>query len=106
MTHHEMHGMHGKSGLGKTCPHCGCDGHGSMGKGKHANMGKIIVKKAWKKTLIDKVAVEIEKRHADKLNEMAKEMVDIADSKMKMKADIWKKKQAVKETFWSIFEEE
>ena len=101
MTHHGMqHGM--KKGWA-GCPHCGCQGHKEMSPKKHM---KMMAKKAWKKTIINKMAAEIEARHADKLDKMAKELVDIGDEKMKMKAEMWKKKEKIKETFWSIFEEE
>ncbi len=98
---------HGHAGQHCNCPHCTCQccGHGRAGKGsKHFD--KWLIKKAWKHSLVHKIKDELEKRHDDKLNEIAKEMVDIADEKMKMKAEIWKKKKGLKETFWSIFEEE
>lgn len=106
MTHTMQMGGHHQKGGTCNCPHCSCSssGHsGQMGSGQHM---KWLVKKAWKKTLMDRVISELEKRHADKLDELAKELVDIGDSKMKMKADIWKKKESMKQTFWSIFEEE
>lgn len=90
--HHSRHGGD-EAGCGcgchsRTCPSCGCaqsgNSHGFCGEQK--NM-KHMVFGAYKQALMARIEAEISSRHGDKLDATAKELVDIAEDKMKMKAD-------------------
>ncbi len=94
MTHGSnwQHGMSqekcGCGGSSQVCPSCGRPGHESFrGHGGKGRNMKHMVFWAYKKALMTRIEEEIATRHGEKLDETAKELVDIAEDKMKMKAD-------------------
>ena len=86
----------GCGGHSQVCPACGRPRHESSGdhgrKGKHM---KHMVFWAYKKALMTRIEEEITTRHGEKLDEAAKELVDIAEDKMKMKADFGRRMGSV-----------
>ena len=91
-----------------ACPTCGMM-HG--GKGAYGGMEgmldhRMIVKKAMKKILIEKTKARLEARWGEKLDAIAQEYVEMAEQKMNMKKEMWKRKQEMKEHLYSIMAEE
>lgn len=84
-------------------PHGGPGGYGHMkaGHGHHYLTGKAI-----KKLLLEKVKAKIDARWGDKLDEIAEELVDMAEEKMKLKKGLWQRKQAFKEHMREIWTDE
>lgn len=106
--YHE-HGHHGHGGMKKHhCPVCG-EAHEGMG-GHGAMMGEmgsqILVKKATKKLLLEKIEARLDERWGGKLDAIAQEMVDIAEEKMKTKKEMWKRKQEMKHRLYEMLTEE
>ena len=89
-----------------VCPSCGrprgesFGGHGGKGKSM-----KHMVFWAYKKALMTRIEEEISSRHGEKLDEAAKELVDIAEDKMKMKADFGHRMSSVFENMMGSTEE-
>ena len=107
--HESSHGYHGYGpGCGgkghHKCPVCGMPHGGESGYGRETGRGHgHLAKKAVKKLLLEKVKARIDARWGDKLDEIAEELVDMAEEKMKLKKDMWKRKQAVKEHLLEIW---
>ncbi|MHB0976472.1 MAG: hypothetical protein ACYC1U_04660 [Candidatus Aquicultorales bacterium] len=107
-----MHGHHGGAMGGHACPICGVHhGMGMMGEAGFGPMGgghwpDKLAKKAVKKLLIEKMKAKIDARWGDKLDAVAEEMVNMAEEKMKMKKNQWRRKKEMMEHFHEIFGEE
>ncbi|MHB8857863.1 MAG: hypothetical protein ACYC6Z_00025 [Thermoleophilia bacterium] len=111
MEHGHGHGHgcreHGRSCGGEkghhACPICGMPHGGKGGHGMEAGIGSsMLVKKATKKLLIEKMKAKIDARWGEKLDAVAQEMVDMAEEKMKMKKEMWKHKKEMRERLHEI----
>lgn len=102
-------GYGGTGGMKKShhhCPVCGMP-HGMEGPGPMKAGGRHhLAQKAVKKLLLEKMKAKIDERWGDKLDEIAQELVDMAEEKMKLKKEIWNRKKAVKERMHEILTEE
>ena len=91
---------------GQVCPACGRQRHESFGgHGRKGKSMKHMVFWAYKKALMARIEDEISSRHGEKLDKTAKELVDIAEDKMKMKADFGRRMNSVFENMMSGIDE-
>ena len=107
---YQGHGYHGRGcGYGKghhECPICGMPHGGEGGYGGMKRGHGHLAEKAVKKVLLEKMKAKIEDRWGDKLDEIAEELVSLAEEKKKMKKGIWERKLAVKQRLHEILAEE
>lgn len=101
----------GECGHGVThiCPICGTTHGGPHGGWLEGGMEAVrpgkLAKIAAKKILIEKLKSKMEARWGDKLEEIAEEIIDMAEAKKKMKTEHWQRKSKIKERFKEILAE-